>query len=131
MTKLTIADLVGDMPEEALVTALDDNRDFVADESAFAAALASANERAEAVFGGTIPERYTRAADYAVRVFLLDLLYRRLGNADGTNPWASRAEDEARHLRALANGTEAIDSTSDGVVISKPAHVYNSSGVMS
>ena len=40
------------------------------------------------------------------------------------------AEQEAR-LRALANGTEAIDGTTDGVIISKPAKVYNSLGVMS
>ena len=32
---------------------------------------------------------------------------------------------------SLASGTEAIDGTADGVVISKPAKVYNSLGVMS
>lgn len=131
MTKLTIEDLVGDMPEDAIVTALDDNRDGIADDKAFEAALASANARAEAVFGGAIPERYARTADYAVRVFLLDLLYRRHGDADGTNPWSSRADEEAARLRALASGTEAIDATSDGAVIAKPAYVYNSQGVMS
>ena len=41
------------------------------------------------------------------------------------------AEEEAARLRALASGTEAIDSTTDGVIISKPAKVYNSLGVLS
>jgi len=131
MTKLTIADLCGDMPEQTFVAALDDDRDGFADERAFAAALASANARADSIFGGSVPVRYARAADYAVRVFLLDLLYRRHGDPEGGNPWAEQAKDEAERLRALASGTEAIDTTSDGVVISKPAHVYNATGVMS
>jgi len=131
MTKLTIDDLCGDMPEQTLVAALDDDHDGVADEKAFAAALASANARADAIFGGSVPARYSGTADYAVRVFLLDLLYRRHGGEDDTNPWASQANGEAERLRALASGTENIDTTSDGVVISKPACVYNAHGVMS
>lgn len=131
MTKLTIDDLVGDMPEEMIVQSLDDDRDGLADEKAFCAALASANARAEAVFGGPVPARYARTADYAVRVFLLDLLYRRHGDADEKNPWARLAEQEEARLKGLANGTEAIDATSDGAVISKPANVYNTLGVMS
>ncbi|MGN0832591.1 MAG: hypothetical protein ACI4RD_02935 [Kiritimatiellia bacterium] len=131
MTRLTIDDLVGDMPEAMIVAALDDDRDGFADGRAFDAALASANARAEAVFGGSVPERYARAADYAVRVFLLDVLYRRHGDADGANPWAELAAEQAERLRALASGTESIDGTTDGVAISKPARVYNSTGVMS
>ena len=53
------------------------------------AALASANARARAIFGGPIPAQYSVAADYAVRVFLLDLLYRRHGDDDTT---AQRAD---------------------------------------
>ena len=131
MTKLTIDDLVGDMPERSIIAALDDDRDGIADEAAFNAALKSANERAEAVFGGTVPARYARAADYAVRVFLIDLLHRRHGDSDGENPWARLAADEEARLKALASGTESIDATSDGVVISKPAKIYNTLGVMS
>lgn len=131
MTKLTIEDLAGDMPEAMIVEALDDDRDGFADEKAFQAALASANARAEAIFGGAVPERYAQAADYAVRVFLLDLIHRRHGDTDDRNPWARLAEKEAERLRALASGTEAIDATSDGAVIAKPAYVYNSQGVMS
>ena len=131
MTKLTIDDLIGDMPEGMIIAALDDDRDGFADEKAFNAALASANARAEAIFGGAVPVRFSRAADYAVRVFLLDLLYRRHGDADGQNPWAQLAEEEVARLRALASGTEAIDATSDGAVIAKPAKIYNTLGVMS
>ena len=131
MTKLTIDDLVGDMPEDMIVSALDDDRDGFADEKAFSAALASANARAEAVFGGPVPDRYARAADYAVRVFLLDLLHRRHGDADERNPWSRLAEAEEARLKALASGTESIDATSDGAVIAKPAKIYNTLGVMS
>ena len=131
MTALTIDDLAGDMPEQTLIAALDDDRDGLADEKAFRAALASANARAEAIFGGAVPPQYAIAVDYAVRVFLLDLLYRRHGDDDGKNPWAKPAEAQEARLRALANGTEAIDASTDGVVISKPAKIYNSTGVMS
>ena len=131
MTRLTIDDLTGDMPEQKLIEALDDDQDGFADEKAFAAALASANARAEAVFGGAVPAQYAAAADYAVRVFLLDLIYRRHGDPDEKNPWAKQAEAQEARLRALASGTEAIDGSSDGVVISKPAKVYNALGVMS
>ena len=131
MTRLTRDDLTGDMPEQMIIAALDDDRDGFADEKAFAAALASANARAEAIFGGAVPSQYATAADYAVRVFLLDLLYRRHGDADEKNPWAKLADEEAARLRALASGTEAIDSTTDGAVISKPAKIYNTLGVMS
>ena len=131
MTILTIDDLAGDMPEQTLIAALDDDRDGFADEKAFRAALASANARAEAIFGGAVPPQYATAVDYAVRVFLLDLLYRRHGDDDGKNPWAKPAEAQEARLRALANGTEAIDASTDGVVISKPAKIYDSTGVMS
>ncbi len=131
MTRLTIDDLYGDMPEQALISALDDDRDGFADEKAFDAALASANARAEAVFGGAVPQQYAMAADYAVRVFLLDLLYRRHGDGEEKNPWARQAEAQEARLRALAAGTEAIDGTGDGVVISKPARVYDTTGLMS
>ena len=131
MTTLTIDDLSGDMPEQMIIAALDDDRDGFADEKAFRAALASANARAEAVFGGAVPSQYSTAADYAVRVFLLDILYRRQGDGEEKNPWARLAEAQEARLRALASGTEAIDGSSDGVVISKPAKIYNSLGVMS
>ena len=131
MTILTIDDLVGDMPERMIVEALDDDGDGFADDAAFNAALASANARAEAIFGGSVPERYARAADYAVRVFLLDLIHRRHGDADDKNPWASLAVEQVSRLRALASGTESIDATSDGAVIAKPAKIYNTLGVMS
>lgn len=131
MTRLTIDDLTGDMPEQAIIEALDDDRDGFADEKAFSAALASANARAEAIFGGAVPAQYSTAGDYAVRVFLLDLLYRRHGDGEEKNPWARQAEAQEARLRALANGTEAIDGTTDGVIISKPAKVYDTLGVMS
>ena len=131
MTRLTIDDLTGDMPEQMIIAALDDDRDGFADEKAFDAALASANARAEAVFGGAVPSQYATAADYAVRVFLLDLLYRRHGDADEKNPWAKLAAEQEARLKALANGTEAIDGTTDGAVIAKPAKIYNALGVMS
>ena len=131
MTRLTIDDLVGDMPEAMIVAALDDDRDGFADDKAFSAALASANARAEAVFGGPVPARYAKTADYAVRVFLLDLIHRRHGDKDEENPFASVAAEQVERLRALANGTESIDATSDGAVIAKPAKIYNTLGVMS
>ncbi len=131
MVRLTIDDLYGDMPEQMVIAALDDDRDGFADERAFDAALASANGRAEAIFGGPVPAQYSTSADYAVRVFLLDLLYRRHGDDEGKNPWARLAEAQEARLRALAAGTEAIDGSSDGVVISKSAKIYNSTGVMS
>ena len=131
MTRLTIDDLTGDMPEQMVIAALDDDRDGFADEKAFDAALASANARAEAIFGGAVPAQYSVAVDYAVRVFLLDILYRRHGDPDERNPWAKLADAQEARLRALASGTEAIDATTDGVVISKPAKIYNSLGVMS
>ena len=131
MTRLTIDDLTGDMPEQMIIAALDDDRDGFADEKAFAAALASANARAEAIFGGAVPPQYATAADYAVRVFLLDLLYRRHGDGEDKNPWAKLADAQEARLRALASGTEAIDATTDGVIISKPARIYNSQGVLS
>ena len=131
MTRLTIDDLTGDMPEQKLIEALDDDQDGFADEKAFGAALASANARAEAIFGGAVPAQYSSSADYAVRVFLLDILYRRRGVADDSNPWAKLADEQEARLRALASGTEAIDATTDGVIISKPAKIYNSLGVLS
>lgn len=131
MTRLAIEDLTGDMPEQMIIAALDDDRDGFADERAFRAALASANARADAIFGGAVPSQYQTAADYAVRVFLLDLLYRRHGDAEKKNPWARLADAQEARLRALAAGTEAIDATTDGAVIEKPAHIYNSTGVLS
>ena len=131
MTKLTIDDLRGDMPEHMIVAALDDNRDGFPDGDVFRAALASANERAETTFGGEAPARFARTVDHAVRVFLLDLLYRRHGDADEKNQWARQAEDQEARLRRLAAGEEAVDGTGDGAVIAKPAKIYNSVGVMS
>ena len=51
MAALTIEQLIGDVPEQKLTELLDDDCDGNADETAFRAALASANERAAAIFG--------------------------------------------------------------------------------
>ena len=61
----------------------------------------------------------------------MDILYRRRGVADDSNPWAKLADEQEARLRALASGTEAIDASTDGVIISKPAKIYNSLGVLS
>lgn len=131
MTTFSIDDLIGDMPLQKIEEALDDDGDGIADAEAFAGVLKSANGRASAIFGGDIPPRYQVAVDHAVRVFCLDLLYRRRGSADSANPWSALADAEVSRLRALASGQESIDSSTDGVVFAKDAKIYNTNGVLS
>ena len=127
---MELEELYGDMPELKVAEALDDDGDGLPDAQAWRGVQESARERAEAGLGGPAPGRFAAAARRAERVFALDLLYRRRGAADAENPWARAAEAEEARLRALANGTESIDASGDGVVISKPARVFNSTGVL-
>jgi hypothetical protein len=123
-------DLSGEMPLARIVEALDDDRDGQADEAAWAAVQASAEERVLDAFGGAVPERCAGAVARARKVFLLDLLYTRRGFGGADNPFGAQAVAAEKRLRSLSAGDEAPAGTGGGTVYSEPAKVAGTTGLM-
>ena len=123
-------DLSGEMPLATIVQALDDDGDGQADETAWAAVQASAEERIADAFGGAVPERCAGAVAYARKVFLLDILYGRRGFSGDKNPFASKARDTEARLRKLSSGDEAPAGIGGGTVFSEPAKVAGVTGLL-
>lgn len=124
-------DLLGDMPLELLTQALDDDADGLADDSAWAAVSASAEDRLRTAFGGDVPERHAQAANHARKLFLLVILYNRRGHTAEANPYTSAANRAEERLYRLASGE---DSTSGGDTepsfIGEPAKIAGTKGLM-
>lgn len=123
-------DLAGEMPLKSIVDALDDDGDGEADAAAWAAVQASAEERISDAFAGSVPARYASACGYARKVFVLEILFRRRGFADGKNPYSSQASKAEDRLRKLATGEETPEGEGGGEVFSTPAKVAATEGLM-
>lgn len=114
-------DLAGEMPLEQIVQALDDNRDGEVDEAAWERVQAGAAERLRDCFGGPPPAKFNQTCGYAQKVFMLEALYVRRGFYGKENPYAQKAADAERRLRALAGGEESVDAGSaTGFVVDQP-----------
>ncbi len=107
-------DLQGEMPRESLIQALDDNGDGEADEAAWFAVTQSARERVINAFGGEPPEMWKLASDYALKVFCLEILYRRRGYSGDRNPFSQQAAAAEKRLINLAAGVERPDGEASG-----------------
>lgn len=124
------ADLSGEIPLAEIVNALDDNNDGAADEAAWASVQASAAERIADAFGGTVPAEHARAADYALRIFLCEILIRRRGMSGERNPFTAQASALEKRLRALATGAEAVQGAGGGTEFTQPTRVAGYEGLM-
>lgn len=114
-------DLAGEMPLEQIVQSLDDNRDGEVDEAAWERVKAAATERLNDCFGGVPPAKFAGTCGYALKVFVLESLYTRRGFTGRENPYAQKAMDAERRLRALAGGEESVDAGSaTGFVADQP-----------
>lgn len=111
---MEITDLQGEMTLTDIVDALDDNKDGVADEAAWTQVQASAAERVTNAFGGATPAAYASPAAYALKVFILEILFRRRGFADKGNPFTSQAIAAEKRLTNLSSGAERPDAGASG-----------------
>lgn len=111
---MTIEDLQGEMTLADITDALDDDKDGVADDAAWTQVQASAAERVTNAFGGETPAAYAAAAAYALKVFILEILFRRRGFSDRANPFTSQAGAAERRLTNLASGTDRPDAGASG-----------------
>lgn len=111
---MTLQDLEGEMTLQDITDALDDNKDGAADDPAWEKVQASAAERVANAFGGDTPTAYTQAAAYALKVFVLEILYRRRGFTDKSNPFSSQALAAEKRLVNLSTGTDRPDAGASG-----------------
>jgi len=118
-------DLAGYIPLAHIIQALDDDGDGAADASAWTLVQAAAGRRITDAFGGTVPDTYSDALEYAREIFLCELLFDRRGLSDTSNPFTKKATDQEARLRKLANGEVSVEGAGAGVVISKPANIAN------
>lgn len=123
------AELLGEMPLALLTEALDDNRDGAADDAAWAAVQAAAEERIRSAFGGAAPARHALAAAHARKVFMLEILYNRRGFTGEANPHTAAANRVEKRLEALAAGEVTTDGgDAEPVFVGQPAKVAGLKG---
>jgi hypothetical protein len=123
-------DLSGEMPLANIIEALDDDGDGAADDSAWAAVQASAEERIAEAFGGSVPAEYASGVTHARKLFLLEILYRRRGFTGERNPFSSQASKAEDRLRKLATGEETPQGAGGGSAITEPAKINGITGLM-
>lgn len=128
---MTQEDLIGEMPRELLVQALDDDGDGLADEAAWTAVLASAEDRLRNAFGGDVPAKHAQAAAHARKLFLLVTLYNRRGHTAEANPYTSAANRAEDRLHRLASGEDSTDGgEAEPSFIGEPAKISGTKGLM-
>ena len=114
-------ELIGQITEELLISALDDNGDGQADEAVWAAVVAAADKRLQAIFGGPTPPRHELAAGHARRLFVLTTLYNRRGFTGEANPYTAAADRAEKHLMGVAGGEVSTDAGStEPVFVGQP-----------
>lgn len=125
-------ELAGHMPPQRIVEALDDDGDGLADDAAWAAVLRAVEDRLATVFGpGGVPAAAAGLAEYARKLFALELLYNRRGLAGEENPYEAEAQRAEARLRALASGEENTDgATTEPVIIGEPARIAGTGGLL-
>lgn len=127
---LNYTDLSGEMPLQAITQALDDDGDGQADDLAWQKVLSSARMRIDEAFGGAVPPRYAGAAQYALRIFCCEILYRRRGFSGERNPYTSQANRAEDRLRKLATGEETPEGGGGGTMYGEPAKIAGTKGLM-
>jgi len=124
-------ELLGEMPRELLVQALDDNGDGLPDAAAWESVQAAADERIKAIFGGPPPPRHATATRHAQKLFMLVLLYNRRGHTGEDNPYTAAANRAERRLEEIAAGEVSLDGGStEPAFVGRPAKVANTMGLM-
>lgn len=125
-------ELAGFMPLSRIVEALDDDGDGLADDAAWASVLQAAEDRLATIFGaGGVPAAAGALAEYARKLFALELLYNRRGLAGEDNPYAAEAQRAEARLRALVSGEENTDGAStEPVIIGEPAKIAGTGGLI-
>ena len=124
-------ELTGQITEELLVSALDDNGDGLPDEAVWEAVVDAADKRLEAIFGGPVPLKHQLAAGHARRLFVLTLLYNRRGITNEANPHAAAADRAEKHLAGVAGGDISTDGGSaEPAFVGQPARVAGMGRVM-
>lgn len=128
---MNMDELLGEMPRELLIQALDDDGDGRADAAAWESVQAAAEERIRAVFGGDPPPRHATATAYARKLFILVILYNRRGHTADANPYTAAAKAAEKRLEDIAAGDVLLDGgTTEPAFIGRPAKVANTKGLM-
>lgn len=102
------SDIAGELPPEFLVEALDDDRDGVADESAWDALQAAVSrdihDLVSARFATPLASPYPPAVVGAAAILTLEKLYARRGYTPDRNPWSAQAKEAREKLGRIGAG---------------------------
>lgn len=134
---INIEDLAGEIPQEFLTQALDDNSDGVADDGAWAAIAAAASEDVDALLSGRYATPFSAPipalVKRATRVFSLEKLYLKRGVSGDRNPWTKQADDLRALLQKIALGEAALDieivrGKPSATIITEKSRTHSSEG---
>ncbi len=125
---IELSDLRGQIPQQHLTEALDDDGDSEID--AWPEVQQAACEEVDALLEGRFPVPLTldplpRIIKRAAIAFGCDLCYRRRGTPDAENPWKSRADAFRKILMGITAGDMKLSVTpdADAVVADPPGSI--------
>jgi len=137
MAYVTQDDLIGMIPEEEVVRALDDDGDGVVDNDVWLAVAEGVSSDIDGRLGalysvpftGTIPALVTLAA----RILAAEALYARRGIGEDANPWKKQADAIRARLDRVGTGKEPLDRNvaqerPPVVAITEASKTYSSAG---
>lgn len=135
MAYVELTDLKGDIPDEFLTQALDDDGDGEADAGNWDAVANKASEDVDAFLESRFPvpfaTPYPAVVKRSARIFALEKLYLKRGVQP--NPWTKQADAMRDKLEKIGNGDEPLSaavspSTPSGAVISSPSKTHSADG---
>jgi phage gp36-like protein len=127
MAYLSLIDLDGSIPAQFLLQALDDDNDQVIDAAVWTKVLAAAEEEVDSFLEGrfTLPlTTVPKLMKQATQAFVCELLYRRRGTPDETNPWKKQADGLRKRLAQVQAGDLKLSAAPDSdAIMPDPAAV--------
>lgn len=114
----TLADIVPYIPRAFIAEALDDVGQGTGEVNAqlLESIAQAAARRAAGCFGGSAPAAHAAETADAEIIFTCETIYDRRGYSDRQNPFAAKARDWEKRLRALAGGLEGTGGGEAGVI---------------
>jgi phage gp36-like protein len=136
MAYITQSDIASLITQDDLVRAIDDNSDGQPDPGVWDSLELAARETIDGALCAVYRTPFAAPPPSIIaaiaKVLVCDMLFRRRGVPDASNPWAKHAAEARLTLRRLATGEDTINGVTRSapapILISEPARTFSESG---
>ena len=135
MAYITESDMVGVVPDDIRVVALDDDNSGMESENVWDIIVTAVERRINGILGSRYATPFSEPLPDVVKdaaiTFAANLLFLRRGIPRENNPWAKEAESMTKRLESIAKGAmdltadPSVSADGDGAIISEPSRTHS------